>query len=130
MFTLDQKARVEAVLANTNINDGMGHLATPANLTATGVADPYNPAICAPIADFNFGVTTSNQGQGTVYICAQDSVIFTDYSYNATPTGFNWLFTGGTPNTSTDASPTIFYNKQVIFACLPIHFMAAYLQGR
>ncbi len=110
MFTLDQKARVESILTNTNVNNGVGHLATPANLAATGVADPYNPAICAPIADFIFGVSGSSQGDDVVYICEGDSVDFTDFSYDATPTTFNWLFTGGTPNTSGIANPRITYN--------------------
>ena len=107
MFTLDQKVRVESILTNPNVNNGLGHLATNANLIATGVADPYNPAICTPIADFTYDKE---------YICQGDSVAFTDFSYDASPTSFNWLFSGGTPNTSGDANPTITYNTPGVYS--------------
>jgi hypothetical protein len=115
MFTLDQKTRVEAILSNTNVNSGMGHLATASNLALTGVADPYSPAICTPIADFQYGLTPSTQGQSELYICAGDSITFTDFSYDATPTMFNWSFIGGTPSTSNIANPTITYNTPGVF---------------
>ena len=99
MFTEGQKSRMHAAL-----NSGWGSrntLWTPVNLLATGVADPYGIANCAPIAGFSYNKE---------YICEGASVTFTDDSYNAVPTAWNWTFTGGTPNVETTSNPTIVYN--------------------
>lgn len=53
-----------------------------------------------PVADFSMSATT---------VCAGATVQFTDQSTNA-PTSYNWSFPGGTPNTSTNASPSITYS--------------------
>ncbi len=116
MFSLDQKTRVESIFSNMNVNMGMGHLAASSNLIATGVADPYNPPICTPIADFKFGLPGSQLGLEPVYICQGASVDFVDLSYDATPTSWNWIFTGGTPNTSNLEDPTITYNTPGVFS--------------
>lgn len=55
---------------------------------------------CAPVAAF-----TASDSTG----CPGLSVTFTDNSTN-TPTGWTWSFPGGTPNSSTAASPTVVYN--------------------
>ncbi len=105
MFTEGQKMRMHAAL-----NSSMGlrdNLWTPSNLIETGVADPYelNP-ICTPLADFTFNKR---------FVCIGDQVTFQDDSYNATPTGWNWTFEGGTPYYSSIASPTITYDTAGIF---------------
>jgi len=99
MFTDGQKSRMHAAL-----NSGWGSrntLWTTVNLLATGVADPYGVANCAPIAGFSYDKE---------YICKGASVTFTDDSYNAVPTAWNWSFTGGTPNVDITSNPTIVYN--------------------
>jgi hypothetical protein len=116
MFTLDQKVRIESILINTTVNSGVGGLATAANLMATGVADPYNPAVCTPVADFKYGVQGQQLDQKSVYICTGDSVSFVDYSYDATPTLFDWIFTGGSPSTSAIDNPTISYETAGVFS--------------
>ncbi|MFT6760005.1 MAG: PKD repeat protein [Psychroserpens sp.] len=53
-----------------------------------------------PVADFGASVAS---------LCAGETVSFTDESANV-PTNFQWSFSGGTPNTSTDSAPSIVYN--------------------
>jgi PKD repeat protein len=101
MWSLDQMSDMEGVLNSTSTSTGLNQLNTTANRAATGVADPYNPAICAPIADFDYDKDM---------ICVGSSVTYTDNSYNATPTAFNWTFNNGTPGTSSLANPTVTYN--------------------
>ncbi|MCX7743439.1 MAG: M43 family zinc metalloprotease [Flavobacteriales bacterium] len=106
MFTNGQVTRM-----TTAINSTTGQrrsLWQPSNLTATGTNDPYTyPANCAPIADFK-----SNRYS----VCVGGSITFTDQSYNATPTSWNWTFTDGT-NTlnSTQQNPTITFNHPGIY---------------
>ena len=104
MFSLNQKTRMMAVLNSTSTSTGLAQLWTPSNLAFTGTADPYDPnPICIPWgADFTYNKQ---------YLCEGDAVTFSDLNtYNATPTLWNWTFTGGTPNTSNVASPVITYN--------------------
>ena len=107
MFSLDQKTRMMSVLNSTSTNFGLAQLSTPANLAATGTANPYNPANCEPIAEFEYDKE---------FICEGASVTFTDDSYNATPNGWNWTFTGGTPSVSTVSNPTITYNTAGVYS--------------
>ena len=104
MFSLDQATRMMATLTSTNTTTGLAQLSTPANLAFTGTADPYdaNP-ICIPWgADFTYNKTK---------VCEGDAVTYSDYNtYNATPTLWDWTFTGGTPNVSNVANPVITYN--------------------
>ena len=106
MFTEGQKTRMHAAL---NFSAGSRNtLWTPSNLAATGVDDPYNAnPICTPIADFNYDKK---------YICEGDSVSFYDNSYNATPTTWNWTFTGGSPSTSNISTPKIAYNTAGVYS--------------
>lgn len=101
MFSQNQKTRMNTYLNSTSTSTGLKQLTTPANLAFTGTADPYGPVTCAPIADFTYNKE---------FICEGGSVTFTDASYNAVPTGWNWTFTGGTPSSSAVANPTITYN--------------------
>jgi len=100
MFSLDQKTRMMATLNSTSTSTGLAQLSTSGNLAFTGTANPYTTPICKPIADFSYD---------REYICEGATVNFTDESYNATPTGWSWTFTGGTPGTSGLESPTITY---------------------
>ena len=99
MFTQGQKSRMHTALNSSNGNRNQLH--TTSNLNATGTNDPYGPVICAPVAQFSYDKE---------YICEGASVTFTDDSYNATPTSWNWTFNGGTPSSSSLPSPTITYN--------------------
>ena len=108
MFTEGQKQRAHAAL-----NSSFGardYLVSPTNLINTGVADPYvqNP-ICTPIADFTYNKT---------FICEGSQVAFTGSNYNATPTGWNWTFIGGTPATSILENPIVTYNTKGIYSVI------------
>lgn len=108
MFSLDQKTRMMAVLNSTSTSTGLKQLWDPSNLAFTGTADPYADPICIPLdADFTY----SKQ-----YICEGDQVSFADLgTYNATPTLWDWTFTGGTPSLSTIENPSITYNTEGVY---------------
>jgi PKD repeat protein len=101
MFSLDQRDRMHAVLNSASTNAGLLQLSTNSNLIFTGTSNPYGQVTCKPIADFTYNKD---------FLCVGDSVAFTDQSYNATPTAWNWSFTGGTPTSSSVSNPTIVYN--------------------
>ncbi len=109
MFSLDQKTRMMSTLNSTSTSTGLAQIWTPTNLAATGTADPYeqNP-ICVPLgADFTYNKE---------YICEGDQVSFADANtYNATPTQWDWQFTGGTPNASGLENPSITYNTAGVY---------------
>jgi len=67
-------------------------------------AELYNAltggGVIAPVANFSGSPTT---------VYAGDTVSFTDLSTN-TPTSWSWVFTGGTPATSTTQNPSVVYN--------------------
>ena len=100
MFTLGQRAVMRASLQLTCRRT----LTTPANLLATGTNDGYVGSSCAPVVAFRPANTT---------VCEGTAVAFTDYSYNTTLSGsgvsYAWSFPGGTPATSTLASPVVTY---------------------
>jgi hypothetical protein len=51
------------------------------------------------------------------YICEGETVNFSDFNtYNGIQTQWSWDFTGGTPNTSSLASPTITYNSEGVYS--------------
>lgn len=85
MFTAGQCTRMRNALLSSTAQ--RNNLWTTANLAATGVNDPNQ--LCK--ADF-----TANKK----IICAGSSVIFTDVSWSATPTSWQWDFDN---NGSTDA---------------------------
>ncbi len=76
MFTQGQKTRMINCI-NSGIV-GRDNLSTNANLIATGVINPN--ANCAPKADFVADAVT----------CVGNNYTFTDYSYNATVTNWEW----------------------------------------
>ena len=99
MFTNGQKARMHAALnSSTGDRDNVWSLA---NLSATGVSLP--DVLCQVVFS----------GDKTE-ICVGESVTFTDNSYNYV-SGTNWTFAGGSPATSTAASPTITYNTPGVY---------------
>ena len=105
MFTEGQKIRMHAAL-NSTIG-ARRDLWQPENLAETGTADTSTIIDCTPIADFSYNKE---------YICEGGSVTFTDNSYNATPTAWNWSFTGGIPDVSISSSPTIIYNDEGVYS--------------
>jgi len=98
MFTQGQATRMRAALNSTS--GQRSSLWTATNLTNTGV---NTVVLCK--ADFSASFQNTNNT-----ICKGSSLTFTDKSWNGTPTGYTWSFPGGTPSTSTSASPVIQYN--------------------
>jgi PKD repeat protein len=96
MFSQGQKGVIDFVL-----NGSRANLWSPTNLAATGV-DGSITGICPPKADFKANNT---------YICAGQSVTFSDLSWNGPVDVRNWSFTGGTPSSSSDSSAVITYNN-------------------
>lgn len=99
MFTQGQQERVWAAL---NLNESQrNNLWDTANLIATGV---YTPPVaeCTPIANFY---------SNTCFVCEGSKVNFYDASTNATPTKWDWQFTGATTNSSTQQNPVVTFNS-------------------
>jgi len=86
IFTAGQKSRIVAVLAGTRSS----------LTTSLGCGG----ATALPVANFTADITT---------VVIGNSINFTDQSSN-TPTSWSWTFTGGTPNSSTNQTPTITYS--------------------
>jgi PKD repeat protein len=98
MFTQGQRALMRNVLQTIRTQ-----LSTPANLLATGTNDGYVAPACAPVAQFYPSQTV---------VCEGSTVTFQDVSYNTAPgagLSYSWSFPGGTPATSTAASPAVTY---------------------
>lgn len=94
MFTLDQKARVHAVLS---MNSLRANLVSTSNLQATGI---LNPPSCAPVA----GIDADKK-----IICTNEQIQFIDLSEEGDPSSWSWSFPGGSPATSTLENPTVSY---------------------
>ena len=109
MFTVDQATVMVSFLTSPSTSEGLQQLSNPTNWTATGIADPYNPPTCEPIAEFTYDKE---------YICEGASVTFTDASYNGVATGWNWVFAGGSPTTSTAQNPTVTYNNAGVYGVI------------
>ncbi|HLP51676.1 MAG TPA: M43 family zinc metalloprotease [Chitinophagales bacterium] len=92
MFTNGQKARVHACLDNYRDS-----LAMPSNLVATGT-DYVTPLPSPPIADFSVNKRL---------VCLGTPVIFSDDTYNGTPTNRQWTFQNANITTSTDEDPVV-----------------------
>ncbi|MBN8703636.1 MAG: PKD domain-containing protein [Bacteroidetes bacterium] len=103
MFTTDQKSRMDAAL-NSPLA-GRSNLWSPTNLSFTGVLN--TPSVCFPVADFTSSVKN---------ICSGDSLLFTDLSWNGSPTQWQWNFQGGTPASSTIANPTVYYSTPGLYS--------------
>jgi len=97
-FTDGQCKRMHNVLGLAT--SGRNNLTTAANKIATGVRYPI---ICAPVANFHVTART---------VCPNTTVTFSDSSYNAHTTIWNWSFPGGTMmngTTVTDSMPKVSY---------------------
>ncbi len=103
MFTIGQIDKMRATCMSSIAS--RDSLVGIANLIFTGILDangnPTGVTPCAPIADF-----ASNRSQN----CAGQTVVFTNTSYNSTPTSYLWTFEGGTPSTSTLSAQTVTYS--------------------
>ena len=95
MFTKGQASRMQSAISIYRST-----MVGASNLAFTGVDQPQPP--CIPTADFS---------SSTQVVCAGSPVQFMDESWNADPTSWNWTFTGGTPNSSTDSMPSVTYNS-------------------
>ena len=101
MFTAGQKARMLAAL-NSNTAD-RNNLHQQANLVATGTDGSSVGLLCEAVMNANIET-----------ICAGDSVLFSDVSYNGVASR-TWTFQGGTPATSTDSSVWVHFNSTGVF---------------
>ena len=104
MFTIGQSDRMHAALNSTTDVGKRKTMWSATNRTNTGTADPYvQTPVCTLIgADFTYNKTN---------ICEGEQITFNDANtYNGTPTQWDWIFTGGTPNVSSLQSPVITYN--------------------
>jgi PKD repeat protein len=100
MFTKGQKDRMRNTLGLSI--SGRNHLWQEANLIATGTDDAGQlVAECIPHPDF-----FSNRNS----ICAGGTITYTKNILLGTATSAVWTFDGGTPATSTAASPTVTYS--------------------
>lgn len=99
MFTEGQKVRMIAALNSGTAQ--RNQLWQTSNLINTGVNG--NATLCA--ASF-----ISN----TREVCAGQAVYFTDQSYHNV-TSRTWTFPGGTPSTSSETNPVVYYNESGVF---------------
>ena len=104
MFTYGQKARMQACL-NSPIA-GRNNLWQPANLIATGVDTTFVPTLCKADFNSNKNVVCSN---------SNNTITFTNTSYNGVLTAVSWTFPGGTPTTSTLSNPIVSYSTPGIY---------------
>lgn len=99
MFTEGQKTRMRSALG---FYSQLINLTRSSNLTATGTNNGFVKTDCAPIVDIHFLKEFACQGA---------SVTLSDDSYNGPLTTYEWKFPGGTPTTSSLATPSVSYNN-------------------
>jgi PKD repeat protein len=104
MFTHDQKLAMHAALTS-NVAE-RNHLWATTTLIETGTYT-VTPVTCVPRADFS--------GNRTM-VCEGGTVTYTDNSWNGIIASRNWVFQGGSPATSTAASPVVTYNSAGVYA--------------
>lgn len=103
LFTPGQKARVYAAFNSYTV---MSAMTDSVNLVQTGTNDGYVSQACVPNVEIN---------QEDKYACEGAQITFTDNSWGGPLTNYEWTFNGGTPSTSTQASPTVTYNTAGIY---------------
>lgn len=102
MFTPDQVTRMRTAIINNTYGGGYrANVWSSQNLANTG-------------ADGNLYLCKAEFISNKNIVCLGDSVQFTDLSYNSA-TNWNWTFDGGTPSTSTDENPVVYYNTPGIY---------------
>jgi PKD repeat protein len=106
MYTAGQKQRMTNAITSS-IAD-RNNLWSNTNLLATGTDNIAftSTVICKPKADF---------GANFKSICAGNSILFTDLSFNAPVTNQQWLFQGGTPSSSTQYSQAVTYSNPGLY---------------
>ena len=104
MYTAGQKVRMHACL-NSFIS-GRNNLWQDSNLVATGTNGSI-ANVCIPKPDFQ----TSRS-----FACFNDVVQFTDASWNANVTNWNWSFPGGNPSTSILQNPSVTYSTSGVYS--------------
>ncbi|MCC7301578.1 MAG: T9SS type A sorting domain-containing protein [Bacteroidia bacterium] len=102
MFSVGQCTRM-----NTTLSGARANIWSASNLTATGT-DGSPAVLCAPVAQISPFVPA--------LICAGDSVLFKDMSYNGTVSNRNWSFQGGSPSSSTDSTEYVTYSTPGIYS--------------
>jgi PKD repeat protein len=95
MFTQGQVDRMRAAIISST--GGRSNIWTTANLNLVGGVP--GGSLCA----LDFTATD-------VAVCAGDQTTFTMSAGGAPITSYSWTFTGGTPSSSTAASPTVTYS--------------------
>lgn len=95
MFTQGQVTRMRAAIVSAM--GGRSNIWTTANLQSVGVGT--SSSLCS--ADFEATQTG---------LCAGTSTTFSIINTSTAITSYSWTFTGGSPATSTAASPTVTYN--------------------
>jgi PKD repeat protein len=100
MFTNGQSARIDAALINTV----RANLYTASNLLATGVDS-------ASLASVSCAVPKADFFANSYVICKGGTINFTDNSYNATVSSWQWSITNATPAAgySTASQNPVFY---------------------
>jgi len=98
MFTVGQKARMDAVIQNYT---ELLNLTSYANNVATGTDSDFVASPCKPVAV----VQTSSRR-----VCEGSSLVFYDEAWNGQPSSWLWSFPGGSPSASTLDSPMVTYN--------------------
>lgn len=115
MFTQGQKAVMNGVFANFRY-----FIISDENLAFTGTRDEdiTNAITCSPIAES--AITTActgsfNNCSTPTMVCEGGSIRFDESIYNTTSFTQQWSFEGGTPSTSSVATPTITYNTAGVY---------------
>jgi len=96
MFTNGQSVRMESTL-----NTIRTLIWSDSNLVSTGCDTAFISPPCTAVADF---VTLTPE------VCVGNNVYFMDKSLNY-PTSWQWVFPGGTPDSSNSQNPTINYDS-------------------
>lgn len=96
--------------AGTGVLDGNG--LTVGNIyTFTYTVNATAPCVGSDVATFTITVVSCSGGLTASFtpsqltICQGACITFTENSFGGTPTGWNWLFNGGTPPTSVSQNP-------------------------
>lgn len=104
MFTIGQKARMDATLINWR-----PLISTLQNLITTGTDKPVTIANCKPIANF---IAIDDKLNTSRTICINSIVSFKDISYNYTGAiSYEWIFEGISGASVSIKNPTIGYSK-------------------
>jgi PKD repeat protein len=97
MMTQGQKDRMYSAFSFYPLLDS---LTSPNTAVITGTNNGYIAPTCLPIAE----ILSFDK-----FICAGDSITFTEDSYGGPATTYSWSFPGGSPSTSNQAQPRVSY---------------------